>query len=105
MGLKVAAVTAFAELDGEADEVEELEEDERDDDGDDNAVEPDVEGATDDAFKPRLVASGIMDINMGAIVPGGVVGVEAGGNGHQKSYVDDVVGVRVTGVCRRNGPP
>jgi hypothetical protein len=105
MGLKVTAVTAFAVLDAEADEREWLEEDERDNDDD----EPDVEGLTDDAFKPRLVVSGIMDIKMGAIVPGGVVGVGvgtlAGGNGHQKSYVDDVVGMFGTGFCRRNGLP
>jgi len=105
MSLNVTAVTAFAVLDAEADEREWLEEDERDDDDDDD--DPDVEGLTDDAFELRLVASGIMDIKMGAIVPGVVgvgVGTLAGGNGHQKSYVDDVVGMFVTGFCRRNGP-
>lgn len=105
MSLNVTAVTAFAVLDAEVDEREWLEEDERDDDDDD----PDGEGLTDDVFELRLVASGIIDIKIGAIVPGGVVGVGvgtlAGGNGHQKSYVEDVVGMLVTGFCRRNGPP
>ena len=104
MSLNVTAVTAFAVLDAEADEREWLNEDERDDVDDAN-----VEGLADDVFKPRVVVSGIMDIKMGAIVPGGVVGVGvgtlAGGNGHQKSYVDDVVGMFETGFCRRNGLP
>ena len=99
MSLKVTAVTAFGVLDAEADEREWLEEDERDDDDDDD--DTDVEKLADDTFEPRLVVSGIIDIKMGAIVPGGVVGVGvgtlAGGNGHQKSYVDDVVGMSVTG--------
>jgi len=65
-------------------------------------------------LEPRLVASGIMDIKMGAAIPEGVVGVGvsvgtlARGNGHQKSYVNDVVGVlvvKVIGLCRRNRPP
>jgi hypothetical protein len=108
MSLNVTAVTAFAVPDDEADEREWLEEDERDDNDDDDD-DPDGEELTDDTFEPRLVVSGIIDIKMGAIVPGGVVGVGvgtlAGGNGHQKSYVDDVVGMFVTGFCRRNGPP
>jgi hypothetical protein len=103
--LKAADVAAFAELEGDGLEVNE-------DGGDDD--DPDVGGWKDDTLELRLVESEIMDIKMGATVSEGVVGegvdvaTLAGGNGHQKSYVDDVVGVlvvRVTGLCRRNGTP